>query len=300
MTRAGPWLACFVAAASLCVDAAPPGRAAAGSTRPARQTPTFTARVEAVRVDALVTDGARVVRELEPSDFEILDNGVPQRVDLASFEQLALNVVLAFDVSGSVAGERMEHLRAAERAVVRALGTQDRVSLLAFNRQLSLQSAGPGEAARIESALERLQAEGETSLVDGCFAGLALAEAGAGRALLIVFSDGVDTASWLTTDRVLAAARRTEAVVYSVSAGRSRSIRFLQRLSEDTGGTMFEVESTKDLESVFVKILEEFRQRYLLSYSPAGVEKGGWHRLEVRVKNRRLTVKARPGYESGR
>jgi VWFA-related protein len=266
----------------------------------AGQVPTFTARVEAVRVDVLVTDGARVVRNLGPSDFEILDNGVPQQVDLASFEQLPLNVVLAFDVSGSVAGARMGHLRAGERAVLRALGAQDRVSLVPFNRQLSLRSAEPGQASRIETALEGVTPGGETALLDGCFAGLVLAEAGAGRALLIVFSDGVDTASWLTSDTLLAAARRSEAVVYSVSVGQSRSATFLERFSEDTGGTMFEVESTKDLEGVFLKIVEEFRQRYLLSYSPRGVEKGGWHRLEVRVKGRRLKVKARPGYESGR
>lgn len=49
-----------------------------------------------------------------------------------------------------------------------------------------------------------------------------------------------------------------------------------------------------------VKVLEEFRQRYLLSYSPAGVARGGWHRLEVRLKGRRRTVKARPGYHGGR
>ncbi len=261
------------------------------------QTPTFTTRVEAVRVDVLVTDGGRVVRNLGPSDFEIFDNGVPQQVDLASFEQLALNVVLAFDVSGSVAGARMGHLRGAERAVLRVLGKEDRVSLVAFNRQLLLRAAAPGEAARIQNALEGIEPTGETALVDGCFAGLVLAEAGAGRALLIIFSDGVDTASWLTADKVVAAAKQSDAVVYAVSAGQSQNVGFLERLTEDTGGTMFAVESTRNLESVFVKIVEEFRQRYLLSYSPRGVEKGGWHRLDVRVKGRRLSIKARPGYQ---
>jgi len=36
--------------------------------------------------------------------------------------------------------------------------------------------------------------------------------------------------------------------------------------------------------------------RYLISYSPQGVSGAGWHRLEVRVKGRGATVKARPGY----
>ena len=43
-------------------------------------------------------------------------------------------------------------------------------------------------------------------------------------------------------------------------------------------------------------VKEEFRQRYLLSYSPTGVTKPGWHEIEVRVKRRGVTAKARPGY----
>ena len=52
--------------------------------------------------------------------------------------------------------------------------------------------------------------------------------------------------------------------------------------------------------SIFVSVLEEFRHRYLLSFSPGGVSTDGWHRLEVRVKRRGVTVKARPGYLAGR
>jgi len=298
MRGAGTWLALPVAIGCLWGDTPPRAADPASDVRNAQaQTATFSARVEAVRVDVLVTDGARVVRNLGLSDFEVFDNGVAQHVNLASFEELPLHVVLAFDVSGSLAGDRMGHLRDAGRAVLRGLGQDDRVSLVAFDRRLSLRAAPPGEWGRIERALDGIEPAGETALVDGCFAGLVLAEAGAGRALLIVFSDGVDTTSWLTEDKVLTAARRSDAVVYSVSAGQSRNLQFLERFSEDTGGTVFEVESTKDLERTFLKIVEEFRQRYLLSYSPRGVEKGGWHRLEVRVKGRKLSIKARPGYQ---
>ncbi len=60
-----------------------------------------------------------------------------------------------------------------------------------------------------------------------------------------------------------------------------------------------QIESTKNLNTIFLGILDEFRQRYLVSYSPQGVAKGGWHRLEVRIKNRKATVIARPGYLGG-
>jgi VWFA-related protein len=97
---------------------------------------------------------------------------------------------------------------------------------------------------------------------------------------------------------VLDTARRGDVVVYSVEVGERRAS-FPRDLSEATGGRMFAIESTKDLSAAFSNILEEFRMRYLVSYSPQGVEPGGWHRLDVRVRNRGVTVKARPGYFAG-
>jgi hypothetical protein len=47
-------------------------------------------------------------------------------------------------------------------------------------------------------------------------------------------------------------------------------------------------------------VLDEFRQRYVVSYSPQGVARGGWHELKVAVKGRRVSVKARAGYFAGR
>ena len=60
------------------------------------------------------------------------------------------------------------------------------------------------------------------------------------------------------------------------------------------------MDSTRDLSAAFVRLLDEFRQRYLLSYSPRGVSSEGWHQLKVTVKGRRATVKARAGYAAGR
>jgi VWFA-related protein len=88
-------------------------------------------------------------------------------------------------------------------------------------------------------------------------------------------------------------------VVYGVSTRGPEESKFLDDLTELTGGATLKVESTKDLSATFLKILDEFRQRYLISYSPAGVAKDGWHRLDVRVKNRRVNVKSRAGYQAG-
>src|SRR5258708_21073703 len=95
--------------------------------------PAFSARIESVRVDVLVLDNGHPVRGLTPADFEIADNGVAQQVDLVSFEQIPLNVVLALDMSDSLAGERLAQLQDASRAVPEALTKDDHAPLVTFS-----------------------------------------------------------------------------------------------------------------------------------------------------------------------
>jgi len=265
------------------------------------QNTVFSAKVEMVRVDALVTErenGPAVVG-LGPSDFEVYDNGVLQQVDLVSFDEVPLNVILTLDMSDSVAGERLDHLRTAGAALIAALKNEDQAGLVTFSQGVGLGAPLTHDAGRVERAIENAAASGDTALVDGTYAAITLGESDAGRALVIVFSDGVDTASWLSADAVLAAAKRSDAVVYAVSALSRLKPEFLREVTSLTGGRLFEVEKTAALGEIFVRVLEEFRRRYLVSYTPRGVEKGGWHRLDVRVKGRRSSVKARPGYLAG-
>jgi Ca-activated chloride channel family protein len=259
---------------------------------------TFSSRIDAVRVDVLVTENGRPLQGLTPDDFEVLDNGVRQHVDLASFEQIPLNVVLALDMSASLQGLRLGHMQTAGKRVLEGLKPGDRAAVVAFSHIVTPSQGLTDNLDRVRAALDQARGEGMTSLIDATHAGMLLGESDAGRSLLIVFSDGVDTSSWLTADAVLDTARRGDVVVYGVEVGERRAS-FPRDLSEATGGRLFAIESTTDLSAAFSKILEEFRMRYLVSYSPQGVAAGGWHRLEVRVKNRSVTVKARPGYFAG-
>ena len=74
-------------------------------------------------------------------------------------------------------------------------------------------------------------------------------ESDAGRALMIVFSDGVDTASWLTPPAVLDAAKRCDVVVYAVSVRSIVKPEFLRDLTSFSGGRLYEIEKTSDLAS---------------------------------------------------
>jgi VWFA-related protein len=267
-----------------------------GAASLAAQSQVFTSKVEAVRVDVLVTDRGQPVRDLHADDFVILDNGIPQQVDLVSFEQIPLNLVLVFDMSGSVIGERLDHLREGARTLVNGLERNDQAALISFSEAVVRGSDLTGDFEQVQNTLKRADGRGETSLVDAVYTGMMVGESDVGRALVIVFSDGLDTASFLSPEVLLDTAKRSSVVVYAVVAGGSSKNSFLRDLSELTGGTFHDAGTTQNLGTTFVKILNEFRQRYLVSYSPRGVTTEGWHRLDVRVKGRRVDVKARPGY----
>jgi VWFA-related protein len=261
--------------------------------------PTFTSRVEGVRIDVLVTDSSRrPLRGLTAQDFAIRDNGVPQTVDVVSFGELSLNVGLTFDLSDSVAGQRHQQLRRASRALTSSLLPDDQVSLITFNWIVTMRCPPSTKHDCVDEQLAQATPNGETALVDGVFAGTTIGERDAGRSLLMVFSDGLDTASFLDPSRVLDLGRRSDVVVYPIVTKGAKP-EFLEELADLSGGRPFEVDRDQELSSTFKEILDEFRFRYLLTYTPRDVPKGGWHKLEVKVNRSGARVKARPGYQGG-
>lgn len=92
----------------------------------------FTSGVDVVRVDTLVTSGGRLVRGLKAADFELRDDGVLQEITDVAYESLPLNVIVALDLSGSVAGQPLMQLKDGLLALIGALGTSDRAALVSF------------------------------------------------------------------------------------------------------------------------------------------------------------------------
>jgi VWFA-related protein len=271
----------------------------ASATQDPPQRAVFSSRVEAIRLDVLVTRDNHAVRDLKSSDFEVLDNGVPQTVDLLSFDQIPLNLVMVLDMSSSLTGERLAQLRSAGGQLVASLKKGDQAALLSFAEMVRLDSRLTTDLQQIRTTVEGVKSPGivlATALVDALYSGVMVADADVGRTLVVVFSDGVDTASWLKAAEAINAAKRSDATVYGVTTAHHGRATFLADVTDATGGSLFEVESTKDLGAAFLAVLDEFRGRYLLSYSPTGPAKHGWHDVVVKVKRRDLKVKARPGY----
>ena len=261
------------------------------------QVANFSVATEEVRVDVLVTDKGKPVAGLRAADFEIFDNGIPQEIQYVTLQkQTPISAILVFDMSLSVAGDTLNHLKDAARGFLANLGKEDHVALITFNNAVVLGSPATRDLARVRIALDQVHPAGNSSLMDGIYAGLLLAETRPDPPLVIIFSDGCDTISWLTSEAVLETSKRNDAVVYAVSSSGLPKKSFLSDLTEFTAGSLFEVESVTNLPALFLRILDEFRQRYMLTYIPSGVSESGWHKLEVRAKRRSAKVRARPGY----
>ena len=261
--------------------------------------PQFTSRVDVIRIDALVVSGGKPVVGLTAEDFEVRDNGVLQKVQLSDASLSQLDVILALDMSASLTDDRLAQLQTASEALLKQLRPEDRAALVTFDQSVMQRRPLTSHFGSVRDALRAGTRGGRTSLVDAMFTGLSLAERGDRRTLLLTFSDGVDTSSWLEPETVITIATQSAAVVYGVTAtAPSATPAALRAIATATGGDVMEAKE-RQLESAFTDILDEFRHRYLLTFSPERAPSSGWHRLDVRVKRRGTTVKARNGYFVG-
>jgi VWFA-related protein len=267
----------------------------------APQAPAFRSGTERVRVDVLVTDDGEPVMGLGARDFRVLDNGVAQKAELLEAGG-PVKVILVLDTSSSVKGARFEQLVAASGKLLDNLKPADQVGLLTFSERLDELVPLTAEHDGVRAMLGRVVPGRRTALFDAVFAGLSLGAGDSGRWLVLVFSDGHDTASWLSARRVLEAARRSSLVVCGVTVGEGSgddSRWFIESVADATGGRVAAATSDHDLSRLFVDVLNEFRSRYVLTYVPQGVKRGdGWHALDVKLPGARGRVTARRGYTS--
>jgi len=270
--------------------------------------PTFRARTELVRVDVLVTDGRRPITGLTVADFDVRDSGVQQRIDRVAHRDAPLDAWVVLDESGSVAGDLDALLRAVS-GYAQAHGSNDRIGLITLRHAIAIQAdLTHTPPLLLQSHLGAASAEGYTSLRDALFVALAVREESVDRGLIVVFTDGQDTMSWLTERQLVDAVRSSDVVIYTVrgrnygsSAGDDGlavswrgSGNLLRKLADETGGRLLDARG--DLAKTFVEIVQEMKARYVLTYYPTGVEPAGWHPINVRIKHHRAKVQARRGY----
>jgi Ca-activated chloride channel family protein len=270
------------------------------------QQPLFRTGVDVVRIDVSVMNGLSPVGGLTRDQFVVLDNGVPQTVDSATLETVPLSLTLVLDTSASMRDERIDHLIEGSQALIKALHPQDEAALLTFSEHVHLAVGMTRDHKSLLDALGHLEANGATALNDAVFLGLQLRAltASDSRPVLLVFSDGHDTASWLRHEQLLDATRRSNLLLHVIEllppafgpTVAQRPSETLKELAKAGGGRHWAALKASDLNDLFGKALNELRARYLLTYSPAGVTREGWHDVKVTVKGARGDVTARPGY----
>ena len=299
----------FLAALAVAVIAATPSKAV--SQQP--PAPTFRAGADAVSVDASVRREKRPVAGLKISDFQLLDNGVPQQISDVSYERLPIDVTVLLDVSASVTGSVLDQLRQSVRQLKADLGASDRLKLVAFNMQVRRLADFEAPASATDAAFSTLSGRGSSAIFDSVAVQLAAPTPSGRRHLIVLFTDGQDSSSITDPEMLFDVARRTtstvDIVLASAVAERSASPfarspgrppitigRMYDQLARETGGAVVTTAPGENLASTFRRTLADFRSSYVLYFTPQGVDRSGSHTIDVRVKQEGTEVRARRGY----
>ena len=310
MSRHPLTLAVLAAVALLIPATRLAGQAAAPQQQPP---PIFRATADVVTVDASVQRDRRPVAGLTAADFELLDNGVAQEITEIAYERLPIDVTLLLDVSASVTGMVLDELRRALRQVRADLGPHDRLRLITFNMSVRRLVDFTQSPADLDHALMSLRGAGSSAVFDALSVALTAPDSPGRRRLIVLFSDGQDSSSVSDADTLLDVARRstpTVAIILgspspdrpatllrtSASLASSTVSALSERIAGETGGLVTSVRVGENLTSKFRQMVQAFRSSYVLYFTPKGVERGGAHTLEVRVKRQGAEVRARRGY----
>jgi Ca-activated chloride channel family protein len=314
--RSAGWFSVVVVATLLSLDATGAARARENQDP---QRPVFRSSAAAVAVDVAVRNkSGRPVTGLSADDFELLDNGVTQKIDTISYGKLPIDVTIGLDASHSVTGTMLDRLRRAVTQLMRDLQKDDRLKLMLFNQRIARVVDFTNDVKSVEAAIHNVRAGGSTALRDAMSVALVSAAEPDRRQLVVFFTDGSDSSSTTSDDVLMTVAQRTRAtlafvvpgsfVTYSIlNPGMVAPVRtavarpgtyppLLTALARETGGSVLPVGGQVDLGAAFRRVLGDFRTTYVLYYTPRGVETGGYHTIEVRTAREGTQVQARRGY----
>jgi Ca-activated chloride channel family protein len=260
-----------------------------------------------VFVNVIDQNGA-IAAGLTREDFALFEDGRPQQI--AIFErqsELPLNLTLAIDTSVSVRKDMAEEADAARRFAHALLRAQDKMSLLQFATEVRELTPFTNQVSQIDHGLGQLRGDWATSLYDAICQGSARLGGNPGRRVLVLISDGDDTASNATYAQAVEQAQRNEVMIYSLidvpieaSAGRDLGGEHaLITLAEQTGGKSFYV-SGGGLDKAFAQVSDDLRTQYLIGYYPHNQEPGRtFHRIQVTIPRAAplsFNIRHRTGY----
>jgi len=248
--------------------------------------------------------------KLKREDFDIFEDGVKQDLRIFRHEDSPVTVGLIVDHSGSMRG-KLEEVTTAARTFVQQSSPADEMFVVNFNEKVTLglpsnikMSNRPDQLAK---AISGTPPEGMTALYDAVLTGLdRLREGSHEKKVLVVVSDGGDTASRHKVDEVIQAVERSAALVYTLGifddSDPDRNPQVLRRLARATGGDVFFPSKPNEIVDVCERIAKEIRHQYTLAYvSRYDGKPRPYRSVRVTVRSpgtQKLVVRTRAGYAS--
>lgn len=260
------------------------------------------AQVTSVLVDATVQDKAgRFVRDLTQQDFQLLEDGVPQTLDLTARDEVATTFALLVDSSQSMA-HRIDFVRQVANRLSGVIRPLDRLLVVPFSDRLAAMTGPTDDRATVSEAIARIAPRGGTAILDGLIELVPHLRGLEGRTAVVLITDGYDEHSDSDYDDAIAALKSIRSTVYVVGVGGVAGIslkgeRLLRRLAVETGGRAFMPSREVEFSAVHDALTADVQNRYVLSYTPTNqLIDGAWRAITVEAAQPGLTVRARDGY----
>jgi len=241
----------------------------------------------------------RFVTDLTREEFTVLENGEPQKVLQLVKEDRPIALAILLDSSGSMQ-EELEEAHVAAASFVDTLREQDRAMVIDFDDRVFLIQPLTGDKDALKESVSSTEAIGGTSLYDALHAAYRTMRDIDGRKAIVVLSDGDDSSSQSSFQRILEEAKANSTLIYTIGlgseiGGSGRSV--LRDFAEFTGGRAFFVKRAEELSGVYQRIAEELRSQYYLTYSTAvDTHDGRWVKVQVESDRPGHKVRARRGF----
>ena len=258
---------------------------------------------------------------LEKGDFHLFEDAKEQEIKYFTREtDLPLTIGLLVDVSGSQERLIETERRAASAFFRSVLRPKDLAFLISFGKDSELLQDSTSSPKLLEDGLKQLrlsvpvggvhpgpvptiQNQAGTVLWDAVYlAANERLKSEAGRKVIVVITDGVDTGSRKTREQAIREAQLADTVVYSIYYADTAMFGGggegdLKKMSDETGGRVLKVDRKNTLDDIFKEIQEEMRSQYAIAYAPTNPKKdGAFRKLEFKMANKDYKVQARKGY----
>lgn len=272
------------------------------ASRPARANIRVDANLALIPVTVLDPLG-RLVTGLEVNNFQILEDGVPQKITSFGSEDAPLSIGIVLDTSGSM-GDKLKISKEAVAEFFKSANPQDEAFLVQFSDRPQLVLPFTNNPGNIEDRIVFARSKGLTALLDGLTLAIGeMRKATNARKALILLSDGGDNNSRYTQTEVRNRLKESDVQIYALAIGGQTSFfpgpGLMADLANLSGGRLYGV-APQDLADVAEKIGIELRNTYLLGYSPTNAARDGKYRsVVVKVSAPRmpkLGVSWRRGY----